>query len=101
MKQAPFTAMACLAGVCLSLAACSRGSRAIEASGTIEATSVQVSSKSSGEILHLDASEGTFVKEGDILAVIDHATLELQLGQARSGVDLAKAQLDLLTNGAR
>ena len=101
MKQVPFAAMACLAGVCLSLAACFRSSRAIEASGTIEATSVQVSSKSSGEILHLDASEGTFVKEGDILAVIDHAVLGIQLGQARSGVDLAKAQLDLLTNGAR
>lgn len=96
MKQVPIAVMACLV-----LAACSSASRAIEASGTIEATSVQVSSKSSGEVLHLDASEGTFVKEGDILAVIDHAALEIQLGQARSGVDLAKAQLDLLTNGAR
>ncbi len=85
----------------LLLSACSRSSRAIEASGTIEATSVQVSSKSSGEILHLDASEGQSVQEGDILAVIDHAVLDLQLGQARSGVDLAKAQLDLLTAGAR
>ncbi len=99
MKTVPIAIMTCLA--CLVLAACSSASRAIEASGTIEATSVQVSSKSSGEILHLDASEGTFVKEGDILAVIDHANLEIQLGQARSGVDLAKAQLDLLTAGAR
>ncbi len=99
MKNVPIAIMTCLA--CLVLAACSSASRAIEASGTIEATSVQVSSKSSGEILHLDASEGTFVKEGDILAVIDHANLEIQLGQARSGVDLAKAQLDLLTDGAR
>ena len=86
---------------CIALAACSRASTAIEASGTIEATSVQVSSKSSGEILHLDASEGTGVKRGNLLAVIDHSTLDLQLGQARSGVDLARAQLDLLTNGAR
>ena len=101
MRHVSFAATACLVGVCLSLAACSRASRAIEASGTIEATSVQVSSKSSGEILHLDAAEGMFVKEGDILAVIDHAALEIQLDQARSGVDLAKAQLDLLTNGAR
>ena len=86
---------------CLILAACSSASRAIEASGTIEATSVHVSSKSSGEILHLDAREGVTVKEGDVLAVIDHEALDIQLGQARSGVDLAKAQLDLLTNGAR
>jgi len=100
MKHLVVTAGACLAAF-LALSACSRGSRAIQASGTIEATSVQVSSRSSGEILHMDATEGEVVKEGDILAVIDHAALDLQLGQARSGVDLAKAQLDLLTNGAR
>jgi len=86
---------------CIVLSACPRASTAIEASGTIEATSVQVSSKSSGEILHLDASEGTRVKRGNLLAVIDHSTLDIQLGQANSGVDLARAQLDLLTNGAR
>jgi len=86
---------------CLVVMACSTRSRSIEASGTIEATSVQVSSQSSGEVLHLDADEGTFVKQGDILAVIDHAALDIQLGEARSGVDLAKAQLDLLTAGAR
>ena len=86
---------------CIVLSSCSHASTAIEASGTIEATSVQVSSKSSGEILHLDASEGTRVKRGNLLAVIDHSTLDIQLGQANSGVDLARAQLDLLTNGAR
>ena len=99
MKQVVMTVAACLA--VLSIAACSSASRTIQASGTIEATSVQVSSKSSGEVLHMDAAEGMSVKEGDILAVIDHAALDLQLGQARSGVDLAKAQLDLLTAGAR
>ena len=86
---------------CIVLFACSHASTAIEASGTIEGTSVQVSSKSSGEILHLDASDGTRVKRGDLLAVIDHSALDIQLGQAGSGVDLARAQLDLLTNGAR
>ena len=85
----------------ITLAACQKPSTTIEASGTIEATSIQVSSKSSGEILHLDAAEGSRVGKGDLLAVIDHATLDIQLGQAKSGVDLARAQLDLLTNGAR
>ena len=87
--------------VCIALAGCAKATNAIEASGTIEATNVQVSSKSSGDILHLDAAEGTRVGKGDLLAAIDHATLDIQLGQARSGVDLARAQLDLLTNGAR
>jgi len=96
MKQVLIAACACIA-----LAACAKATDAIEASGTIEATSVQVSSKSSGEILHLGADEGSRVKRGDILAVIDHANLDIQLGQEKSGVDLAQAQLDLLTNGAR
>ncbi|MGO9309806.1 MAG: HlyD family secretion protein [Spirochaetia bacterium] len=96
MKQ--FFVVGC---VCIALAGCARAHDAIEASGTIEATSVQVSSKSSGEILHLDADEGSHVKKGDTLAVIDHANLDIQLGEERSGADLARAQLDLLTNGAR
>jgi len=96
MKRVLISALACLA-----LAACSRASTSIEASGTIEGTSVQVSSQSTGEILHLDADEGSLVKTGDRLAVIDHSALDIQLGQARSGVNLAKAELDLLTNGAR
>ena len=101
MKHLRTTEIGCLAAACLALAACTHRSSAIEASGTIEATSVQVSSRSSGEILHLDASEGVRVKHGDLLASIDHAALDIQLGQARSGVDLAKSQLDLLMNGAR
>ncbi len=96
MKQILIPALACLA-----IAACSKGPGPIEASGTIEATSVQVSSRSSGEILRLEADEGSLVKQGDILAEIDHAALDIQLAQARSGVELAKAQLELLTSGAR
>ncbi|MGA2639760.1 MAG: efflux RND transporter periplasmic adaptor subunit [Spirochaetia bacterium] len=96
MKQVLIAACACVV-----LAGCAKETDAIQASGTIEATSVQVSSKSSGEVLHLDASEGSPVKKGDLLAVIDHSNLDIQLGQAKSGVDLAQAQLDLLTNGAR
>ena len=96
MKQLWIAACACIL-----LAGCARATHAIEASGTIEGTSVQVSSRSSGEILHIDAEEGTRVKRGDTLAVIDHENLDLQLGQAQSGVDLARAQLDLLNNGAR
>ena len=88
------------AGV-LALAACGAKSADIEASGTIEATSVRVSSRVGGEIVRMAASEGESVARGALLAEIDHAALDLQLGQARSGVDLARAELDLLTSGAR
>lgn len=73
----------------------------IEASGTLEAVEVNVSSKISGQLLQLYVSEGTEVQLGDTLAIIDHEMLELQLQQAIAGAEAAKAQYDLLRNGAR
>jgi len=73
----------------------------ISASGTIEAVEVHVASKVSGELLELAVEEGTRVEAGDKLAVVDHATLDIQLRQAEAGVRLAEAQLALLVKGAR
>ncbi len=73
----------------------------ITASGTIEAIEVNVASKVSGQILTLAVEEGARVKPGDVLAMVDHATADIQLRQAEAGVDLAQAQLVLLRNGAR
>src|SRR5574341_2235039 len=67
----------------------------ITASGTIEATDVNVSSKVAGQILRLPIREGSTVKEGDLIASIDHATLDLQLTQAEAGVQLAEANLKM------
>lgn len=74
---------------------------AIEASGTLEAVEIKVSSKVSGQLLHLGVAEGSTVHAGDTLAILDHEMLALQLQQAEAGVDAAKAQYDLLNNGAR
>jgi HlyD family secretion protein len=73
----------------------------ITASGTIETVEVHVASKVSGELLELAVEEGTRVKPGDKLAVVDHAVLDIQLRQAEAGVRLAEAQLALLVKGAR
>jgi HlyD family secretion protein len=73
----------------------------ISASGTIEAIEVNVASKVAGELQERTVDEGARVRAGDKLAVIDHASLEIQLRQAQAGVDLAQAQLVLLRNGAR
>ena len=75
---------------CAALGACQHAARAIEASGTMEATSVQVSSLSAGEVMELAADEGTGVRQGDLLARIDHVSLDIQLAQAKSGVTLAR-----------
>jgi HlyD family secretion protein len=82
-------------------AACTKPPAGLEASGTIEATSVRVSSRAAGVILSMAAAEGQSVTRGDLLAEIDHEALDLQLGQARAGVELARAQLGLLASGAR
>ncbi len=66
----------------------------IEASGTIEATEVNVSAKMGGQIESMKGREGDWIKYGDTLAVIDHATLELQLRQAQAGWELARIQYE-------
>ncbi len=87
----------------LAMAACrDQGPRdAISASGTIEAVTVHVAAKVSGEVRELLVEEGARVEAGDRLAVIDHDLLDIQLRQARAGADLARAQLELLKSGAR
>ncbi|HLP15193.1 MAG TPA: efflux RND transporter periplasmic adaptor subunit [Bacteroidota bacterium] len=84
------------------LAGCSNNHKGtLEASGTLEATEVRISTKVPGQIERLLVQEGSSVKAGDTLAVLDHSTLEFQWKQAEAGVELADAQYKLLVNGAR
>jgi len=73
----------------------------IEASGTLEATEVKVSSKVPGQVELIRIEEGSAVKPGDTLVVLDRSTLELQWKQAQAGYEAADAQYRLLVNGAR
>jgi HlyD family secretion protein len=86
---------------CLLAASCARQQRGLTASGTIEATEVRVSAKVGGEVVELAVGEGSWVFKGQTLAQIDHAAPDLQLEQAKAGVALAEAQLQLLLKGAR
>ena len=87
----------------LGALACARNGAkdVISASGTIETIEVNVASKVAGQLEERAVDEGARVRAGDKLAVIDHASLDIQLRQAEAGVDLARAQLVLLRNGAR
>ncbi len=73
----------------------------IIASGTIEAVEVSVAAKTSGQIEKIFIEEGSRVRAGDTLAIIDSSSLAIQLRQAEAAVDLAGSQLDLLLKGAR
>jgi HlyD family secretion protein len=93
--------VAMIAALVIAAASCANKREAIQASGTIEATEIRVSSLVSGKIISMSAKEGELLRRGDPIASIDHAGLDIQLGQAQAGVELARAQLDLLLVGAR
>ena len=78
-----------------------KGQGVIIATGTIEAIKVTVSSRAGGEVKGLSVDEGSRVAKGDTIARIDHSLLDLQLRQAKAGVELATANLRLLKKGAR
>jgi len=78
-----------------------RNGKEILASGTIEATEMNVSSKVTGYVEKLLVDEGAAVKTGDKLAELEHKNYDLQLAQAQAGLDLASAQLRLALKGAR
>jgi HlyD family secretion protein len=67
----------------------------VTATGTTNAvTTVLVGTQVSGTISKLYVDYNSSVKKGQLLAQIDPATFDAQVGQARANVSLAKANLD-------
>lgn len=93
--------LAAILGTILIVSCCGYSNGKIEASGTIEITEINISSKNADEILDLKAEEGDYVKTGDLLAIINHYILDLQLKQYEAQAGVAKAQLELLLKGTR
>jgi HlyD family secretion protein len=87
----------------LLIFACSGNNRnsIIEESGTIEATESVISSQAAGKIIKVIKDEGAQVRTGDTIVMIDHEALDIQRKQMIANREIAKAQLDLLINGAR
>ncbi|HEX3073951.1 MAG TPA: efflux RND transporter periplasmic adaptor subunit [Ignavibacteriales bacterium] len=77
------------------------GENYIEESGTVEAVNVLISSKVAGTVDKILFEEGKKISAGDTIMIIDHESLDIQLKQAEARALMAKAQLDLLRNGAR
>lgn len=71
------------------------------ASGTIEATEVDVSAKVSGRILKLLVDEGDTVQAGQVIALLDGKEIEAQVAQAQGAYEAAQARLAELLHGAR
>ncbi|MBQ8036209.1 MAG: HlyD family efflux transporter periplasmic adaptor subunit [Proteobacteria bacterium] len=78
-----------------------RGSDALQITGLINATEIDVASKVPGRISKINVVEGQQVKAGDELCELNLAELDAKLLQANSAIDAAKAQLALARKGAR
>ena len=72
---------------------------AISASGTIEATQINIAPELGGRVEAVHVSEGDVVKAGDVLVQFDTALLEAQRAQAAAALAAAKANYDVLQAG--
>ena len=80
-----------------SLSACSDGNEAGTYIGQLEAETVVVSAKASGELLHLSGLEGAQVKKAQSLGQIDTESLEIQRRQQAARIE----ELELRKESAR
>lgn len=90
-------ALAALAAGCASKAPADR----VRASGSVEATEVQVSSQVGGRLMELKVAEGDRVASGQVIAQLDTTDALLALRRASADRDQAAAQLALLEAGSR
>ncbi|OAT39246.1 HlyD family secretion protein [Proteus myxofaciens] len=64
-----------------------------QSNGRIEATEIDISTKSPGRIDSILAQEGDFVKAGEILAIMDTRTLKEQLHEVQAQLEQAKSNV--------
>ncbi|MFN8241802.1 MAG: efflux RND transporter periplasmic adaptor subunit [Bacteroidales bacterium] len=85
------------------LASCKSGADKADAYGNFESTEVTVSSEVAGKILQMPVSEGTTVKKGDLLAMVDTTIYDLQRAEllaamagVRTRINTVNAQNEVL-----
>lgn len=78
-----------------------RTEKGITATGTIEVTKTDITSKVSGYLAELNIKEGDLVKSSQVVAKIDRPDLKAQLLRDEAALSKAKAELRDLEKGAR
>ncbi|KUO60469.1 MAG: secretion protein HlyD [Gracilibacter sp. BRH_c7a] len=73
----------------------------VEASGTIEATNVELTAKVPGTIQSITVKAGDKIKQGDLVAEISRSDLAAQRERDALNVAIAQNKLDDLLSGAR
>jgi HlyD family secretion protein len=91
-----------MAALALLLVGCGeRGEEAIEASGTVEGTDVNIGAQVSGRVIEVRVSEGALVSTGDTLVLVDDLEYRLQFRQAVANGEALEAQYRLALEGSR
>jgi len=73
----------------------------LKVTGTIEATQVDIGPKATARIVEIRVDEGSRVRRGDLLILLDSAELDAEVTRLEAAVRLARAQLRDLQAGAR
>jgi HlyD family secretion protein len=73
----------------------------IEATGTIEATEVDVAGEVGGKVVVLAVDEGTRIERGGLVAKLDTSQLEAEVHRAEAALAAARSSLRDLQAGAR
>ena len=90
------------AGMMVLLAGCSDTSRTvIESSGTIEGTDITLAAEVAGKVREVRVSEGSRVRAGDTLVLIDDTEYRLQLLQAEANLASFESAYRLALDGSR
>jgi HlyD family secretion protein len=88
--------------IALLVAGCSSGDKnAVEASGTIEGTDINIGTEVAGKVKTLRVDEGSIVKQGDTLLTIDDTEYQIQLRQASANLESFEASYRLALAGSR
>ena len=70
-------------------------------SGTVEATEVKISAEVPGKILEMTVDQGDKVEKGQMLIIIDTASLNAQLAQAKAARMAASGQVQAINAGIK
>ncbi len=89
--------LALSAGIFYALRSDARTNGVLKASGTIEATTVNVAPEIAGRVIEVLVNEGQSVQKGDVLLRLDGALLEAQRAQAQAALDAAQQAVQMAT----
>ena len=76
----------------IMLAACGKGIPSYDATGTFEATEVIVSAEAAGKLLRLEVEEGTRLKAGEEIGLVDTVQLYLKKLQLEANMKSVESQ---------